>query len=59
MPFFQGYLFAWLDPLRGEVRLASFNRGNAQVVGNAGEPWPAPATRTNSATGAPAGPQAR
>jgi transcriptional antiterminator RfaH len=41
-PFFPGYLFARLDPLLAEIRLANYTSGISYVVGYGGEPWPVP-----------------
>jgi transcriptional antiterminator RfaH len=40
--FFPGYLFARLDPLRGELNLVRYTSGVLEIVGYGGEPWPVP-----------------
>lgn len=40
--FFPGYLFANLDPLLGEIRLAHYCPGVRYVLGHSGQPWPIP-----------------
>lgn len=39
-PFFPGYLFARLNPLEGEIRLASYTPGIHYVLGYLDQPWP-------------------
>jgi len=41
-PFFPGYLFGRLDPLLGEIRLATYTSGILYVVGYGNQPWPVP-----------------
>ncbi len=40
--FFPGYLFGQLDPLLGEIRLASYTSGILYVLGYGDEPCPVP-----------------
>lgn len=42
-PFFPSYLFARLDPTRGELRLANYTAGVLHVVGFGEQPTPIPA----------------
>lgn len=41
-PFFPGYFFGRLDPLTGEIRLASYTPGIRYVVGYDDQPCPVP-----------------
>lgn len=41
-PYFPGYLFSRLDPLRGEIRLVRYTAGVLYVVGYGDDPWPVP-----------------
>ena len=41
-PFFPGYLFGQLDPDLGEIHVARYTPGVADIVGYGGEPWPVP-----------------
>lgn len=41
-PLFPGYLFGYLDPEQGEIRLAEYTSGIQYVVGFGGEPSPVP-----------------
>ena len=43
-PLFPGYFFSRLDPLEGEIRLATYTSGVRYVVGYAEEPCPVPET---------------
>ncbi len=41
-PFFPGYLFGQLDPLLGEIRLATYTSGILYILGSGDQPCPVP-----------------
>ncbi len=58
-PFFPGYFFCQLDPLQGELHLASYTHGVLYIVGYGGQPSPIPDELIVSIKERLAGPSAR